>query len=264
MALRRAPQPVELATRSPRPRRRRRSRRGPARARSRPAAAMTASPAFMSQVPRPCRIPPSVARARRQVVVDRHRVEVPGDHHPLRPPEVGARHHVVPVAQHLEVRRPAQRRLHGVRDRLLVATHRLDVDQAGGQVAASRVRSRSSGGMATIQPAGHAEVRSGPARAAPSRRGGRNGDARWEKWRSAEPPRFSQPSQRLGCLGLGRVSQRGFRWGYGTVAFAGSVVELVDGCLQFVVGDGGQVQALGEVFAEQPVDVLVGPRCQGE
>ncbi|MEA2188209.1 MAG: hypothetical protein QOK16_3220 [Solirubrobacteraceae bacterium] len=41
-------------------------------------------------------------------------------------------------------------------------------------------------------------------------------------------------------------------------AFAGSVVELVGDPVEFGFGDGGEVGALGEVLAHEPVGVLVG------
>ena len=66
---------------------------------------------------------------RRRVARDRDGVQVAGDHHPLRPVEVGARDDDVAVADHLQVRVRAQRDLHRIGDRLLVAAHRLQVDQ---------------------------------------------------------------------------------------------------------------------------------------
>ena len=51
-----------------------------------------------------------------QVVVERHGVEVAGDHHPLGAALVGAGDDGVPEALHLEVVQPAQRRLDGVGD----------------------------------------------------------------------------------------------------------------------------------------------------
>src|SRR5690606_4785408 len=68
-----------------------------------------------------------------QVVVERHGVEVAGDHDPLGATEVGAGHHVVAVADHLEVVVPAQRTLDGVGDLLLLPAHRGDVDQLLGE-----------------------------------------------------------------------------------------------------------------------------------
>jgi hypothetical protein len=69
----------------------------------------------------------------RQVVVERHRVEVTGDHDPLAAPELGPGHDRVAVSGHREVRQPAQRGLDGVGDRLLVAADRLDVDELLGE-----------------------------------------------------------------------------------------------------------------------------------
>ena len=47
------------------------------------------------------------------------------------------------------------------------------------------------------------------------------------------------------------------------MAFAGSVVELVDGGLELGVGDGGEVGAFGEVLAQQTVGVLVAAALPG-
>ena len=69
----------------------------------------------------------------RQVVVERHRVEVARDHDPLAAAEVGARDDGVAVAGDGQVVERAQRAFDGVGDRLLVAAHRLDVDQLLGQ-----------------------------------------------------------------------------------------------------------------------------------
>ena len=71
--------------------------------------------------------------AGRQVVVDRHGVEVAGDHDPLAAAEVGARHDGVAVPAHRQVGVRRERGLDGVRDRLLVAADRLDVDQLLGE-----------------------------------------------------------------------------------------------------------------------------------
>ena len=74
------------------------------------------------------------------VVVDRDGVEVAGHDDPLRPAQVGARDHGVAVPGHLQVRQRLQRPLDGVGDLLLVAAHRLDVDQRGGQAHDVRVK----------------------------------------------------------------------------------------------------------------------------
>jgi hypothetical protein len=50
-----------------------------------------------------------VLDAARQVVTERHRVDVAGDDHPLRPAERRARHHGVAVAVDGEVRYVAKR-----------------------------------------------------------------------------------------------------------------------------------------------------------
>ena len=93
---------------------------------------MTATPPFMSQVPRPCR--QVAVAARGQVVVERHGVEVAGDHDPLGAAEVGARDHGVAVpGRPSRCGSAAQRRLDRVGDRLLVAAHRLDVDELLGE-----------------------------------------------------------------------------------------------------------------------------------
>ena len=59
---------------------------------------ITATPDFMSAVPQPCSTPST--QPRRQVVGDRHGVQVPGQHHPLRPAELGAGQHHVALALH--------------------------------------------------------------------------------------------------------------------------------------------------------------------
>ena len=68
---------------------------------------MTASPPFMSQVPSPCRRVAVVAA--RQVVVERHRVEVAGDARPARPrPRSVRATTVLPRRVTVEVRRAAR------------------------------------------------------------------------------------------------------------------------------------------------------------
>ena len=73
--------------------------------------------------------PPEVALAvdglepRRQVAVDRHGVEVPGDHDAALPAEVRARHDRVAVADHLEVVGPREGLDHEVGQPGLVARH---------------------------------------------------------------------------------------------------------------------------------------------
>ncbi len=69
----------------------------------------------------------------RQVARDRHGVEVPGDHDPLRVAERAARNDGVTEAVHLQVRQRAQRVLHRGRDLALVPAHRLDIDERGRQ-----------------------------------------------------------------------------------------------------------------------------------
>ena len=68
-----------------------------------------------------------------KVVVERHRVEVAGDDHPLPAAEVGARDHGVAAAGDREVRQREQGRLDRVGDLLLVVAHRLDVDELLGE-----------------------------------------------------------------------------------------------------------------------------------
>ncbi len=71
--------------------------------------------------------------AYRQVRVDRHGVQVPGDHHALVAAQLGARDHRVAEPLDVQVRTSAQRLLHRVGDGALVAADRLDVDQLPGQ-----------------------------------------------------------------------------------------------------------------------------------
>ena len=68
-----------------------------------------------------------------QVVVDRHGVDVAGDHDALAATQLGARHQRVAVPAHLEVSEPAQGRLDLVGDRPLVEADGLDVDELTGQ-----------------------------------------------------------------------------------------------------------------------------------
>jgi hypothetical protein len=67
--------------------------------------------------------------AGRQIVVQRHRVDVAGDHHPLGPAEVRARHDGVAVADDLEMTGAGrlERRDDRVGEQPLVPGHRLDV-----------------------------------------------------------------------------------------------------------------------------------------
>jgi hypothetical protein len=61
------------------------------------------------------------------------RLSLSGDHHPLRPTEVGAGDDGVTAARHLEVGHGAEGGLDLVGDALFVAADRLDVDQLAGQ-----------------------------------------------------------------------------------------------------------------------------------
>jgi len=101
---------------------------------------------------------------RGEVALDRHRVEVAGDHHALRPAEGGAGDDRVAVTQHLEVRAGPQRHLDGVRQPRLIAAHRRDVahragevrDVRGHEVGQSRGRRRDSGRRLAAGTLGHA------------------------------------------------------------------------------------------------------------
>ena len=96
------------------------------------------------------------------VVVDGHGVEVTGHQDPLRPAQVGAGDHAVAVPGHLQVGQRPERPLDLVGDLLLVAAHRLDVDQRCGQAhdvrdqdrcghpAAGPSRARPASGMASV------------------------------------------------------------------------------------------------------------------
>ena len=70
----------------------------------------------------------------REVAGDGDRVEVTGEHHALGAAERRAGEHGVAVAQDLQVRQPAQRRLDGVRERALAPAHRLEVADRPGQL----------------------------------------------------------------------------------------------------------------------------------
>jgi hypothetical protein len=67
------------------------------------------------------------------VARDRHGVEVPGQYHPLRPPERGAGHDRVSVPVHGQVRPGPQRGLDRVRERSFLAADRRDIDELRGQ-----------------------------------------------------------------------------------------------------------------------------------
>jgi hypothetical protein len=69
----------------------------------------------------------------RDVARERHRVEVPGQHHPFRPPEHGAGHDRVTVPVHGQVRPGPQRVLDRVRERSFLAADRRDVHEPRGQ-----------------------------------------------------------------------------------------------------------------------------------
>jgi hypothetical protein len=71
--------------------------------------------------------------AHRQVAVQRHRVDVAGNHDPLPETEVGASHQRVADPSHVEMGNPDERLLDGVGECLLVPAHRLDVDHRLGQ-----------------------------------------------------------------------------------------------------------------------------------
>ncbi len=71
--------------------------------------------------------------ADREVRVDRHGVQVPGDHHALVAAQLGARDHGVAGALDVQVRERAQRLLHRAGDGVLAAADGLDVDQLLGQ-----------------------------------------------------------------------------------------------------------------------------------
>ena len=68
-----------------------------------------------------------------EVPVEGHGVDVAGDHHPLVTTEVGAGHQRVADAGHLEVVDRGESHLDGVGESLLVAAHRLDVDDRLGE-----------------------------------------------------------------------------------------------------------------------------------
>ena len=68
-----------------------------------------------------------------QVARDRHGVDVPGQDHPLRPPERGPGHDRVAVAVHGQVRQRPERGLDGVGERALIAADRRGVHKPGGQ-----------------------------------------------------------------------------------------------------------------------------------
>ena len=78
--------------------------------------------------------------ARRDIVGDRHSVEMTGQHHPGRPAEVGAGEHCVAVADDPVVGLCPQCPFDLVGDPTLVARHAGDVDEGGGQI--DRIRAK--------------------------------------------------------------------------------------------------------------------------
>jgi len=86
-----------------------------------------------------------VDQAAGQVVLDRDGVEVPGDRHPAGPALLGAGHDGVAVPPHREVRDGPQGGLDGVRERPLVAAHRLDVDDRAQEVDGVREQVQGHG-----------------------------------------------------------------------------------------------------------------------
>ena len=74
-----------------------------------------------------------VDHSRREVVVERDRVQVPGEHDPLRTAELRTGHDRVAVPLGVQVRRLPQDFLDAVGDGLLVAGDGLDVDQGAGK-----------------------------------------------------------------------------------------------------------------------------------
>jgi hypothetical protein len=76
--------------------------------------------------------------ARRKVVVDRHGVEMAGDHDTTFAPKGGARDDGVAVPEQFEMRDPGKRGLDRVGDRLLVARHRFQVAQRPRQLDRGR------------------------------------------------------------------------------------------------------------------------------
>ena len=92
---------------------------------------MTARPPFMSAAPTPHSTSPSTARP--TVGARGHGVEVAGQHQPLGPSELGAGHHVVAVAHHLQPRAGAEVGRHPVGQGRLVAADRRRGHQLGGE-----------------------------------------------------------------------------------------------------------------------------------
>lgn len=71
--------------------------------------------------------------ARRHVISDRHGIEVAGQDHPGRPPEVSSRQDRVAVADHLVSGLFPQCAFNLIGDAALIARHTRDVDERGGQ-----------------------------------------------------------------------------------------------------------------------------------
>ena len=71
--------------------------------------------------------------AGREVIGDRHRVDVPGQHHPLRPAQRGPGDHGVAVPEQLQVRDAAQRGVDHVGQAFLITADRGYIYQGRGQ-----------------------------------------------------------------------------------------------------------------------------------
>ena len=71
--------------------------------------------------------------AGREVIGDRHGVDVPGQHHPLRPVQHGPGDQGVAVPEQLQVRDAAQRRVDHVGQAFLVTADRGDIYQGRSQ-----------------------------------------------------------------------------------------------------------------------------------
>ena len=102
---------------------------------------------------------------RRKIAGHRDGIDVPGQDHPLRPAQRGARHHGRAVGVHGQVRQRAQRRRDLPRQPLLRAADRLDIGQrrgqgraVGGKVKPHRRRPR----RAAIRQPGRAQTRQPP------------------------------------------------------------------------------------------------------
>ena len=150
-------------------------------------------------VGRPAPVQPVPAHRRRQVVRDRHRVDVPGQHHPPRTPQRGACDQRVPVPEYRQPRQTAKAILDGAGQHVFRAADRRNVHQRGGQRCPGRGKVKVHPG--SLRPIARTACpwppRAAPGRSPPPKAGarspfapprGRHGRGRARAAAAARPP----------------------------------------------------------------------------